>query len=73
MCFTIPRKIVSLQGTKAVVDDGHTVDIGGIPDCSVGDYVFVTSGIAVAKLTPEEGKSMRSLIKETHETIQAGS
>lgn len=72
MCFTIPRKIIGIQDTKAVVDDGHTVDIGGIPDCTVGDYVFVTSGIAVAKLTPEEGKSMRSLIKETHATLQEG-
>ncbi|MBI4090824.1 MAG: HypC/HybG/HupF family hydrogenase formation chaperone [Candidatus Komeilibacteria bacterium] len=70
MCFTIPRKIVTIDGTKAVVDDGHTVDIEGLPECGVGDYIFVTSGIAVARLTPEEGVSMRSLIKETHETIQ---
>lgn len=70
MCFTIPRKIVTIERTKAVVDDGHTVDIGGLTECNVGDYVFVTSGIAIAKLTPEEGRSMRSLIRRTHAELQ---
>ena len=70
MCFTIPQKIVTIEGSKATVDDGHTVDIGGIPDCTVGDYVFVTSGIAVAKLTPDEGRSMRSLIRKVHAELQ---
>lgn len=72
MCFTIPRKITSIDQQTATLETGERIDIGALEDCRAGDFVMVTAGIAVAKLTPEEGSSMRSLIKKTHETIQQG-
>jgi hydrogenase maturation factor len=69
MCFTIPKKITHLHGSTASIEGNETIDISGIENLSVGDYVFVTSGIAIAKLGLSEGASIRSLIKQTHDEL----
>ncbi|OGY89517.1 MAG: hypothetical protein A3B30_01740 [Candidatus Komeilibacteria bacterium RIFCSPLOWO2_01_FULL_52_15] len=69
MCFTIPRKIVSVHGTVAVLEDGTEADIEGIPGCRPDDYLFVTSGIAIERIDKDDGDASRRLIKKTYVEI----
>jgi len=64
MCFTIPKKIKNIQGAKAVLETGETVDIGGLTDCQTGDYLRVTGDVAVEKMVPAEAQAARAIIKE---------
>ncbi len=69
MCFIIPKKIVTHNGTRATIEDGSDVDVSQIKKCTVGDYVIVTNGIAVLKVSKAEAQSTRSLVKETYEKL----
>lgn len=68
MCFTIPKKILRIEHSRAIVEGNIPIDIGHL-DCSVGDYVIISSGIAIQKIEQSEAQSMRSLIKQTHDTL----
>lgn len=56
MCLTIPGKIVSIEGDKAVISypgerrEARIV----VGDYKVGDYVFVSEKIIVQKVPEEE-------------------
>lgn len=69
MCFTIPKRIVKINGTRATLEGGAQVDISFLDNCKEGDYVTVTNGIAVLKVEKPDAKSIRSLIKKTHEEL----
>ena len=69
MCFVIPKKIKSRTGDSAILEDKSSADVGQFPECREGDYVIVTSGIAVSLVSRDEAQSIRSLIKETNEQI----
>ena len=69
MCFVIPLQITATHGTTATLENALTVDIGSLESCGVGDYVIVTSGIAVAKVDVLDAKAMRSQIKETYDEL----
>ncbi|MEK7584047.1 MAG: HypC/HybG/HupF family hydrogenase formation chaperone [Patescibacteria group bacterium] len=69
MCFVIPLQITATHGTTATLENALTADIGALESCSVGDYVIVTSGIAVLKVDALDAKAMRSQIKETYDEL----
>lgn len=53
MCLSIPHKIVSVKGVKAIVECGkkkHTLDIRLVPKVKVGDYVLNENKFAVYKV-----------------------
>jgi hydrogenase maturation factor len=69
MCFTIPKKILTTDGTHATIEGNTVVDVSGVGEHTAGDYVVVTSGIAIQRLMPDEALSMRSLVKQTHDEL----
>jgi hydrogenase assembly chaperone HypC/HupF len=71
MCFTIPKRIIEVSGTTATIEGGTIVDIAGIEAPLIGDFVYVTSGIAIAKLDASDATSIRHLIKQTHDEFHA--
>lgn len=69
MCFTIPKKIIKSDGKYAMLEGGLRADVSFLEECKKGDYVIVTNGIAVLKVEKPDAKSIRSLIKKTHEKL----
>ena len=65
MCFTIPKKILETDGKSAVIEGGSRVDVAHM-ECVVGDYVIVTSNIAIEKVERDDAEQMRLLIKKTN-------
>ena len=67
MCLAIPMKITHIDGAKATADvDGVTrnVRIDLLGDVSVGDYVLVHAGLAIAKVDSEEAKNTLATMRE---------
>ncbi|MCE7734375.1 MAG: HypC/HybG/HupF family hydrogenase formation chaperone [Candidatus Heimdallarchaeota archaeon] len=72
MCVAIPLKIISIEGTQAVVDLGDDkttiVDIAMV-EVEVGDYVIVNTGFAVRMMDEEEAIETIELWKKYQEKM----
>jgi len=68
MCLAIPAKVIEIidEETARVSLDGvkKHVSIALIEDLSIGDYVVVHVGCALAKIDPEEARITLALIAE---------
>lgn len=70
MCLAIPMRIVSIEGSSAIVDaEGVTrkVRTDLLDNPAVGDYVLVHAGMAIAKVNEEEAQATLSLVREHFE------
>ncbi|KKS98162.1 MAG: hypothetical protein UV73_C0003G0104 [Candidatus Gottesmanbacteria bacterium GW2011_GWA2_43_14] len=63
MCFTVPVKVLQVVGNKAMIEGGRTVSLTGDLTVKKGEYLQVAGGLAVARLSREEGMKVRLLIK----------
>ena len=66
MCLGIPARVVSVDGTTAVVDlrgTPRTVDATMVP-VHPGDFVLVYTGLIVQALDPEEAEERLRLLDE---------
>lgn len=74
MCLAIPGKVLSLEGTTAVVDygDGTTrrADVS-LVDVAVGDYVIVHAGFAIQTVDPHEAEETLHLFRQMLEAHHA--
>jgi hydrogenase expression/formation protein HypC len=66
MCLAIPMRVVSIEGSYAIVDaEGVTrrVRTDVLDDLAVGEYVLVHAGIAIAKVKEDEAQATLSLVR----------
>ena len=66
MCLTIPAKIISLEKGKAIVDfvgKKEEVDTQLIK-VKVGDYVMVSNGFAIKKVSKKEAEEIFKIINK---------
>lgn len=72
MCLAVPGKVLSVVGDDPVLRAGR-VDFGGIvkdvnlafvPEASVGDYVLVHVGIAIARVDEDEARRVFEHLQE---------
>lgn len=66
MCVAMPGKVLSVDGTNAIVDfQGNTVSAqAGLVSVKPGDYVLVHAGCILQVLSPEEGDMLANLFAE---------
>ena len=67
MCLSIPSKIVSINGDKAMVSVGGTqyeASLQLLDDVQVDDYVLIHTGFAIQKISEEEANETLRLFKE---------
>ena len=66
MCLAVPGKIVSIQGSIAVVDFGGVQRETNISlvEAKVGDYVIVHAGFAIQIVDEEDAKETIKLWEE---------
>lgn len=69
MCVAMPGRVVSVNGTKAVVDfDGNIITAqAGFVDIQPGDLVLVHAGCILQKLSQPEHDSLKELFREIEE------
>lgn len=68
MCLAIPAKVVErLENDQALVEVGgvrNRISLMLVEDVSVGDYVIVHVGFAIARLNAEEAAKTLALFDE---------
>jgi hydrogenase assembly chaperone HypC/HupF len=66
MCLTIPAKVISLEKGKAMVDfvgKKQKVDTQ-LTKVKVGDYVIVSNGFVIKKVSVEEAEEILKVLNE---------
>lgn len=58
MCLAVPGKVIGLEEDKAIIDyEGEQREANAsLMEITLGDYVVVSSGFIIEKLTEEEAK-----------------
>ncbi len=67
MCVALPGRVVQMSEQTAIVEVGgrtREVSLLALPDLHVGEYVLVSLGMAVERLTREEAASLEGLWNE---------
>jgi hydrogenase expression/formation protein HypC len=66
MCVALPGRVLSIEGTKAVVDfSGNTVETeAGLVKIEPGDYVLVHAGCILQVMSEDEGEMLKELFGE---------
>lgn len=70
MCLSIPSKVISINGTKAIVSVGGTeyeASLQLLEDVKIDDYVLLHTGFAIQKLSEDEAQETLKLLRELGE------
>ena len=67
MCLSIPAKILSIDGDKALVSLGgaeYNAALNLVEDVKVGDYILLHSGFAIQIIDEEDAMETMRLLSE---------
>ena len=67
MCLAIPAKVISIEGTTALVaieNVEYQASLLLLEDVHPGDFVMLHAGFAIEKVDPEEAAGMIRLLNE---------
>lgn len=67
MCLSIPARVISINGNKAVVSVGGTeyeASLQLVEDIKVDDYVLLHTGFAIQKISEEDARETFGLLQE---------
>ena len=70
MCLSIPSKVISISGNKAVVSVGGTeyeASLQLLDDVKIDDYVLLHTGFAIQKISEEDAQETLKLLRELGE------
>jgi len=66
MCLAIPMRVVEIEGEWAVAEvDGvvRRVRLDLLPEVSLGDYVLIHAGLAIARVDAASAEETLSLLR----------
>lgn len=67
MCLSIPSRVISINGNKAIVSVGGTeyeASLQLVEDIEVGDYILLHTGFAIQKISEEDARETFELLLE---------
>ena len=70
MCFSVPHKIIKINGQKATVECGknsHELDIRLVKSLKTGDYVMNENDFAIYKVPKKEALETLKLLVNAQE------
>ena len=60
MCLTVPVKIKKINGTKAELADGRTIDVALIAKPRIGDWILANADLGLKKISAREAKEIKN-------------
>jgi hydrogenase expression/formation protein HypC len=72
MCLAIPMRIVAIDGVSAVAEvDGvsRQVRLDLLPEVSLGDYVLIHAGLAIARVDAAHAEETLSLLRSLADEV----
>ena len=72
MCYSIPGKIVRIEGRQVTVEyfGEPRRAVSEMPDLKIGDYVYAQGGFVIQRIPPAEADSVLAFWKETFFELQ---
>ena len=70
MCLSIPARVISINGNKAIVSVGGTeyeASLQLVEDIEVNDYVLLHTGFAIEKISEEDARETFKILYELSE------
>ena len=67
MCLAIPMRVISIDGQRAVVEQGgaqRTISIALLDEVKLQQYVLVHAGYAIARVDEDEARKTLELIEQ---------
>jgi len=67
MCLSIPARVISLNGNKAIVSVGGTeyeASLQLVEDINVNDFVLLHTGFAIQKISEDDAMEAFKLLGE---------
>jgi len=75
MCVALPGRVVERRGDRALVEVRgfrREVSILPLPDLREGEYVLISLGMAVERVSEEEARAMEALWGEVAAALEEG-
>jgi hydrogenase expression/formation protein HypC len=72
MCLAIPMRIVRIEGVTAVAETegvSRKVRLDLLPEVSLGDYVLIHAGLAIAKVDAAYAEETLSLLRKLADEV----
>jgi len=63
MCLTLPFEIKKINGDRAELSDGRSVNIAAIRNIEVGDFVLANADLAISKISKNEAEEINKYFK----------
>jgi len=73
VCLAVPARIVSIEGTDAVVDmDGvqRAASLALTPEAKVGDYVLLHAGFAIHLIDEQRARETLELLERMADEVR---
>ena len=75
MCLAVPGKIMSIEGTDAMLRSGKVnfagiiknINLAYVPEAKIGDYVLVHVGFAISTIDEAEAQEVFQYLREMGE------
>lgn len=72
MCLAIPMRIVAIEGVAGVAEvDGvsRQVRLDLLPEVSLGDYVLIHAGLAIARVDAQHAEETLELLRSLADEV----
>ncbi|MGD0969817.1 MAG: HypC/HybG/HupF family hydrogenase formation chaperone [Desulfobaccales bacterium] len=72
MCLAIPMRLIEIDGACGVAEvDGvsRQVRLDLVPEVSLGDYILIHAGLAIARLDQEQAQETLSLLRSLADEV----
>jgi hydrogenase expression/formation protein HypC len=72
MCLAIPMRLIEINGVAGVAEvDGvsRQVRLDLLPEVSLGDYVLIHAGLAIARVDPDYAQETLSLLRSLADEV----
>lgn len=70
MCFSVPYKVIKVDGDVVYVEGNKVIKLGKEIRVKKGGFLQVIGNVAVGSLSPKEGQRIRKLIKSLNKYEQ---
>ena len=73
MCVGLPARVMKIQNGMALVDASgakREVSAALIDELDPGDYVMVHAGLAIAKITAEDGEEAEEVLRDAEVDVK---
>jgi hydrogenase expression/formation protein HypC len=70
MCLAIPVRVISIDGSEAIVESGgitYKTSIVLVPDVRVGDFVLLHTGYAISIIDKDEAEERLEIFREMNQ------